>query len=32
MGEDKDDLLNSDELRDANAYLRRKDELSNTSL
>jgi hypothetical protein len=32
MGEDKDSLLNSDELKDAQAYLNRKDEQSNTSL
>lgn len=32
MGEDIDNLLSSDEVKDAKAYLRRKDESSNTSL
>ena len=32
MGEDKDNLLNSDDLKAAQAYLKRKDEQSNTSL
>lgn len=32
MGEDNGDLFNSDGLRDAKAYIQRKDEASNTSV